>query len=110
MAARLPRHARALLTIFAEATSPLRSEEALRILQKRVSLRSEIAGRLVINHLKKAGLIRFTDITMAEAEVALANAKRIAETLGDDDAPEIPSVGRYEMTDAGRTYLRRRVR
>jgi hypothetical protein len=110
MSTRLPRYARALLRVFGTATSPLRAEEALRILCQRTPLRSEIARLLVIGHLKRAGLLRYAEVTRASAEAALANAKRILDSLDSDEAPEIPSVGRYEMTEAGRAYLRRRVR
>lgn len=110
MATRLPGNARTLLTVFASATAPLRDDEALRILRQRTPLRSEIAGLLLIDRLKKAGLLQYADVTRASAEAALANAKRILDSLDDDDAPEIPSVTRYEVTESGRAYLRRRAR
>jgi hypothetical protein len=47
---------------------------------------------------------------MAETETVLANIMRHVGTLGDDDAPEISSPARYEVTESGHAYLRRRVR
>jgi hypothetical protein len=107
MAARLPGNARTLLTVFASATAPLRDDEALRILRQRTPLRSELAGLLLIGRLKKAGLLKYADVTRASAEAALANAKRILDSLDDEDTAEISSVTRYEVTEAGHAYLRR---
>lgn len=108
MSTRLPRYARTLLRIFANASSPLGVDDALGILRQRVPLRSEIAGLLLIRHLTKAGLLQYADVTRASAEAALANAKRILESLDDEDAPVIPSVTSYDVTESGRAYLRRR--
>jgi Fe2+ or Zn2+ uptake regulation protein len=110
MAARLPKHARALLTILAEATTPLRREEVLRTLQERVPLRTCSCGYHLLRCLRTAGLIRFAERSMAETETVLANIMRHVGTLGDDDAPEISSPSRYEVTESGHAYLRRRVR
>lgn len=105
MASRLPRHARILLAIFANATTPLCAADAIEMLQKQVTLRSISTGFRLAAHLRKVGLVRFTEITPDEAVQALRN---IVQSIGKGGS--LPSLGRYEVTDRGRAYLRRRTR
>ena len=102
MSLRLPQHGRALLAIFAKASTPLSAADAVAMLQKQVSLRLVTTGYRLAIHLRKAGLIRFADISSEEAVDMLRN---IVQAV--DRGDPLPSIGRYKLTDRGRAWLRR---
>jgi hypothetical protein len=94
-----------ILEALLRSTKPLTAEELWARLRRDRHETTEIAVFRAINKLKDDGRIQYADLTMASAEAALANARRIGESLGADDAPTVKSVTRYEITDLGRAHV-----
>jgi DNA-binding PadR family transcriptional regulator len=94
-----------ILEALLRSSRPLAAEDLIARLRRDGNEATGSAVYRALNKLKGDGRIRYANATKESAEAALRNAQAIADTLDDDNAPDIKSVTRYEITDLGRAHF-----